>query len=150
MSGYGRRRGRQDGQCPECGMFDPRSAPTSCVRDAFAAARQAAEAAGALHDVEPADAIKSALRYDDLWSMVAERMIRGGVRGDRFYVFTAYDDGEPLEPAQHLRPEYLTVTAAREAAETQLPRYPHVWLVTVRGAWRVTSSATGQNDVAGV
>jgi hypothetical protein len=105
---------------------------------AFVSAREAAGAQDPLHPtvLETADILK--LRYDEFWSGVAQRLARHGIAGDRFHLFAAHDDGKPLDVPPHLERPYATVAGAQDAARGQLARYPHVWIVTAVGAWRVT------------
>lgn len=130
--------GRRAGQCRQCGQHDLRSAPAGCVLCAFMSAREAAGTPDPLQPavLETADILK--LRYDEFWSALAQRLARHGIAGDRFYLFAAHDDGEPLDTPPHLERPFATVTAAQDAARGQLARYPHVWIVTAVGAWRVT------------
>lgn len=123
-----------DGVCRECGRYALGSAPTSCARCALELARQA----GA--EIVSASELRTHLRcHQEHWMQVADDLVKHRIHGGRFYVYGSADSGERLEQPPHLRPYYLTRTAAIEAARGQLARYPHIWVATSVGAFRVTN-----------
>lgn len=128
---------KSTGECRDCGMIQPSSAPTTCCRCALEIMSNAG------HHVQLSPAQLFADFGWEMWRVAAHDMRRGKLKSDRFHLYVGHADGGPLEPAPaEIVGDWQVPTrvAAQALGGHLADRYPQVWVVTTVGSWNAVKT----------